>query len=86
MVQQLPGPTLGADVSTLEAAHGEERQPRRLGQEARSFVSLRGNWGPPKPQSLQGLPKSTQRSGLKKPGSPRFLLLSQEIPSFINGG
>lgn len=25
-------------------------------------------------------------SGLKKPGSPRSLLVSQEIPSFVNDG
>lgn len=48
---QCPGPTLGANVSVLEAVHGKGRQSWRRGQEAES-VNLRGNCGPPKLQSL----------------------------------
>lgn len=38
--------------------------------------------GPPKPQS----PQSTERSDLKEPRYPGPLLISPEIPSFVNGG
>lgn len=48
---QCPGPMLEADVSIVEAAHGEGRQSWRWGQEDES-VNLRGNCGPPKLQSL----------------------------------
>lgn len=85
--QSVPRSKAGrSNVPIPEAAHGEGSQPPRLGQEAKSSSTSGAIGRPPKPWFLLSQPKSTQRSGLKEPGSPRPLVMSQEIPSFVNGG
>lgn len=82
---EYPDPTLGADVSFLEAAHREERQPQRWDWKP-SLLSVLGATGGHQSHNPYSISLNPLRSALKKPRSPRSLFMSQETPSFVNGG
>lgn len=82
---EYPGPTLVANVSFLEAVHRESRQSQRWDWKP-SLLSVLGATGGHQSHSPYRDSLNPLRSDLKKPGSPRSLLMSQETPNFANGG